>query len=74
MYGSLEATPLALVSTLSQLMEMVSVIERCTEVAIDVEHHDYRSFLGIPSFIIPQAVDRLGPCKFIQPLRQSQIQ
>lgn len=46
MYAPIETTPLHIVSTLAALGEMMSVLERADEIAIDLEHHDYRSFLG----------------------------
>lgn len=42
-----ESTPLTYVDTPEQLFKMVSKLERTTEIAIDVEHHDYRTYLGL---------------------------
>lgn len=52
MYAPIETTPLHMVSTVAALKEMMTVLERADEIAIDLEHHDYRSFLGtLPSTI-----------------------
>lgn len=42
-----ESTPLTYVDTPEQLFKMVAKLEKTTEIAIDVEHHDYRSYLGL---------------------------
>lgn len=49
LFGSMEDTPLIYVSTASELQEMVNEIKatcRGGEIAIDVEHHQYRSYRG----------------------------
>eukprot|EP00405_Crypthecodinium_cohnii_P012226 CAMPEP_0206438304 /NCGR_PEP_ID=MMETSP0324_2-20121206/11554_1 /ASSEMBLY_ACC=CAM_ASM_000836 /TAXON_ID=2866 /ORGANISM="Crypthecodinium cohnii, Strain Seligo" /LENGTH=869 /DNA_ID=CAMNT_0053905745 /DNA_START=57 /DNA_END=2663 /DNA_ORIENTATION=+ len=48
-YGRVEDTPLVLVNTVEQLREMIDEIKStCAgkEIAVDVEHHDYRSYKG----------------------------
>ncbi|CAH1240111.1 EXOSC10 [Branchiostoma lanceolatum] len=42
----LDATPLTLVTTLEELMEMNDKLSMCSEFAVDLEHHSYRSFQG----------------------------
>ena len=40
-----------LVSTPKQLKEMIAFLEQSTVIAVDVEHHDYRSYLGLVCLI-----------------------
>ncbi|XP_069466040.1 exosome complex component 10 isoform X2 [Ambystoma mexicanum] len=47
MYQPLEQTPCHYVSTLDQLVEMNEKLLGCCEFAVDLEHHSYRSFLGL---------------------------
>ena len=35
------------IETTEQLIDLVRVLEGCTEIAIDLEHHNFRSYLGI---------------------------
>ena len=46
MYKPLEETPFTLVETEEQLAELKEVLEESKEIAIDLEHHDHRSYLG----------------------------
>lgn len=43
----LEETELTLVASAATLAEMCTHLEGCREIAVDLEHHSYRSFLGI---------------------------
>ena len=43
---ALDETPFTYVDTPEQLEAMVQHLETCQEVAIDLEHHQYRSFQG----------------------------
>lgn len=43
----LDATPIILIETVQQLEEMCRHIETKPEIAVDVEHHSYRTFQGI---------------------------
>lgn len=43
----LSDTPLRHVATEAQLAELVADLRGCTELAIDLEHHSYRTFQGI---------------------------
>ncbi|XP_063914011.1 exosome complex component 10 homolog [Zophobas morio] len=40
-------TPLIEITTAEQLDELVETLRSCKEFAVDVEHHSYRSFMGI---------------------------
>src|SRR5690606_39095909 len=42
----LAQTPVTWVDTEEQLRQLAGVLETCTEFAVDLEHHDYRSFQG----------------------------
>lgn len=42
-----DSTPFTFVDTPSKLFKLVAKLEKATEVAVDVEHHDYRSYLGL---------------------------
>ncbi|KAH0550286.1 exosome component 10 [Cotesia glomerata] len=46
-YKSLEQTPLKIIETLEDLQIMIKDLEKYDEIAVDLEHHSYRSFLGI---------------------------
>lgn len=46
-YLSLEDTPFTFVSTIDQLKEMASKLQKSSEIAIDLEHHSYRTYMGI---------------------------
>jgi len=46
-YQPLESTPFTLVETEEQLEELCKRLETAQEIAIDLEHHDYRSYQGI---------------------------
>ncbi|CAG5103539.1 Similar to Exosc10: Exosome component 10 (Mus musculus), partial [Cotesia congregata] len=46
-YKSLEQTPLIVIETLEDLQIMIKDLEKYDEIAVDLEHHSYRSFLGI---------------------------
>lgn len=45
-YPPLEASPLHFVDTLEDLRKMVEVLLLVKEIAVDLEHHDFYSFLG----------------------------
>ena len=47
LYESLEETPFTFVTTFDQLEVMAEKLSQSTEIAIDLEHHNYRSYLGI---------------------------
>ncbi|TPX45331.1 hypothetical protein SeMB42_g04051 [Synchytrium endobioticum] len=57
------------VSTVDDLRKMVSIMEAATEIAVDTEHHDYRTYLGIVCLIQISTrnedfiVDTLGPLR-----------
>ncbi|KAL5015456.1 hypothetical protein ScPMuIL_009726 [Solemya velum] len=43
----LERTPLSIINTVSDLAELCDTLKGENEIAIDLEHHSYRTFLGI---------------------------
>ncbi|XP_052284774.1 exosome component 10-like [Dreissena polymorpha] len=45
--GSLTETPCTLVKIPEQLEPLVNMLKKQTEIAVDLEHHSYRTFLGI---------------------------
>ncbi|XP_030078125.1 exosome complex component 10 [Microcaecilia unicolor] len=47
MFLPLQETPCHFVSSLDELVELNEKLCKCPEFAIDVEHHSYRSFLGL---------------------------
>ncbi|XP_031818730.1 exosome component 10 [Sarcophilus harrisii] len=47
MYRSVEETPCHFVSTLDELVELNEKLLSCKDFGIDLEHHSYRSFLGL---------------------------
>lgn len=42
-----DSTPFTFVDTPSKLFKLVAKLEKAKEIAVDVEHHDYRSYLGL---------------------------
>jgi len=46
-----EQTPVTMVTTPAGLSQLVSELEQAREVAVDLEHHSYRSFLGLTCLI-----------------------
>ncbi|XP_061417444.1 exosome complex component 10 isoform X1 [Lethenteron reissneri] len=46
-FRPLEETPLSLVTSLEELAQVNEKLLQCKEFAVDLEHHSYRSFLGI---------------------------
>uniref|UniRef100_A0A8C8VKJ9 Exosome complex component 10 n=1 Tax=Pelusios castaneus TaxID=367368 RepID=A0A8C8VKJ9_9SAUR len=47
MYRPVEETPCHFISTLDELVELNEKLVSCKEFAVDLEHHSYRSFLGL---------------------------
>ncbi|NWI12298.1 EXOSX protein, partial [Crypturellus soui] len=47
MYRPIEETPCHFISTLDKLVELNEKLMNCKEFAVDLEHHSYRSFLGL---------------------------
>uniref|UniRef100_A0A8D0GPL2 Exosome complex component 10 n=1 Tax=Sphenodon punctatus TaxID=8508 RepID=A0A8D0GPL2_SPHPU len=47
LYRPVEETPFHFVSTLDELVELNEKLINCKEFAVDLEHHSYRSFLGL---------------------------
>ncbi|XP_042333911.1 exosome component 10 [Sceloporus undulatus] len=47
MFRPLAETPRHFVSTLDELVELNEKLRTCKEFALDLEHHSYRSFLGL---------------------------
>lgn len=45
--AALEATPLTYVDTEAQLQDLLNDLRKSNEIAIDLEHHSYRTFQGI---------------------------
>ena len=46
MYKPLEETPFTFVDTEEKLIELQQILEASKEIAVDLEHHDHRSYLG----------------------------
>ncbi|CAG0902592.1 unnamed protein product [Darwinula stevensoni] len=47
----LEETPYELLDEASQLPQLIEELRKCTEIAVDVEHHSYRTFQGLTCLI-----------------------
>uniref|UniRef100_A0A8C5U945 Exosome complex component 10 n=1 Tax=Malurus cyaneus samueli TaxID=2593467 RepID=A0A8C5U945_9PASS len=47
MYRPIEETPCHFITTLDELVELNEKLMTCKEFALDLEHHSYRSFLGL---------------------------
>ncbi|NXD79700.1 EXOSX protein, partial [Halcyon senegalensis] len=47
MYRPVEETPCHFITTLDELVELNEKLMNCKEFALDLEHHSYRSFLGL---------------------------
>ena len=50
-YKLLSETPLTYVQNEEKLVELVAKLEKATEIAIDLEHHSVRTYLGITSLM-----------------------
>ena len=46
LFKGLEQDSLIWIDTVSELQGLCRILNQCTEFAVDLEHHDYRSFLG----------------------------
>jgi exosome complex exonuclease RRP6 len=44
--GSFEETPFTWVATPADLTSLIEKLRKATEIAVDLEHHDYRTFGG----------------------------
>ncbi|KAG0711668.1 Exosome component 10 [Chionoecetes opilio] len=47
----LDTTPLTMITTEQELADMVAKLKTCTEFAVDLEHHSFRSYLGLTCLI-----------------------
>ncbi|NXT80877.1 EXOSX protein, partial [Zapornia atra] len=47
MYRPIKETPWHFITTLDELVELNEKLMKCEEFALDLEHHSYRSFLGL---------------------------
>ncbi|XP_027514035.1 exosome component 10 isoform X1 [Corapipo altera] len=47
MYRPMDETPCHFITTLDELVELNEKLMNCKEFALDLEHHSYRSFLGL---------------------------
>ncbi|NXW03914.1 EXOSX protein, partial [Fregetta grallaria] len=47
MYRPIKETPCHFITTLDELVELNQKLMNCEEFALDLEHHSYRSFLGL---------------------------
>ncbi|XP_031469308.1 exosome component 10 [Phasianus colchicus] len=47
MYKPIKETPCHFITTLDELVELNEKLMKCKEFALDLEHHSYRSFLGL---------------------------
>ncbi|KAK3116971.1 exosome nuclease subunit [Teratosphaeriaceae sp. CCFEE 6253] len=50
-YHSFDSTTATLVDTEEAVYEMLSELKQATELAIDLEHHDHRSYIGVVSLM-----------------------
>jgi exosome complex exonuclease RRP6 len=46
LFRPLAQTPVTWIDTPTQLATLAALLEGCSEFAVDLEHHDYRSFQG----------------------------
>ncbi|XP_043202415.1 exosome component 10-like [Amphibalanus amphitrite] len=53
-----EQTPVTLVDTADGLRRLVAELGRCRELAVDLEHHSYRSYLGLTCLMQLSTRDR----------------
>ncbi|PNS17221.1 hypothetical protein CAC42_6904 [Sphaceloma murrayae] len=51
MYEPFESTTATLVDTEEAMMEMLDELKQAKEIAVDLEHHDYRSYIGLVSLM-----------------------
>ncbi|XP_062821939.1 exosome complex component 10 isoform X2 [Anolis carolinensis] len=51
MFRPVSETPCHFISTLDELVELSEKLRTCKEFALDLEHHSYRSFLGLTCLV-----------------------
>jgi exosome complex exonuclease RRP6 len=50
-YKPVEATSAVFIDTLEGVFEMLEELKAATEIAVDLEHHDQRSYVGLVSLM-----------------------
>ena len=51
MYTPLESSKAIWVDTYEGVLEMLEELKKATEIAVDLEHHDFRSYVGLASLM-----------------------
>ena len=69
-YKPFESTTATFVDTLEALEEMVEELKTANEIAIDLEHHDARSYIGIVSLMQISTRERDWIIDTLQPWRR----
>ncbi|KAI1259680.1 ribonuclease H-like domain-containing protein [Xylariaceae sp. FL1019] len=68
-YGPIESTAATFVDTYEGVLEMLEELKGATEIAIDTEHHDYRTYSGLLSLMQISTRDKDWIVDTLQPWR-----
>lgn len=68
-YLPVETTSATWVDTYDQVLEMLAELKKSTEIAVDLEHHDFRSYVGLLSLMQISTRDRDWIVDTLQPWR-----
>lgn len=68
-YLPIETTSATWVDTYDQVLEMLGELKKAKEIAVDLEHHDYRSYPGLLSLMQVSTRDRDWVVDTLQPWR-----
>lgn len=69
MYLPVETTSVTWVDTYDKVLEMLEELKKADEIAVDLEHHDYRSYPGLLSLMQVSTRDRDWIVDTLQPWR-----
>lgn len=67
----METTSAVFVDTLDGVLDMLSELKNATEIAIDLEHHDARSYVGLVSLMQISTREKDWIVDTLKPWRQS---
>jgi exosome complex exonuclease RRP6 len=70
MYHPFESTSATFVDTEELMLEMLEELKKATEIAVDLEHHDTRSYIGIVSLMQISTRDRDWIVDTLKPWRR----
>lgn len=69
MYQPVETTQATWVGTYEGVLEMLEELKKAKEIAVDLEHHDYRTYVGLVSLMQVSTRDKDWIVDTLQPWR-----